>query len=79
MKMKTGQYQSTTTTYHWVTPLPENITHAELNDLYAEIWEWCTKTFGPPGTWSSKTWMGSNSRYYFVKESDRLLFILRWS
>ena len=77
MKMLAGEYMSTTTTYHWVSPAPG--VRPDNCLLYDEIWAWCIETFGQPGTWSSKTWMASNGKYYFVKESDRLLFILRWS
>lgn len=78
MKMTTGEYQSTKTTYHWVSP-QYNVDWEDHTAFCDEIWKWCTDSFGPPGTWSSKTWMGSNNKYYFVKESDRLLFILRWA
>lgn len=77
MKMLTGEWMSTTTTYYWVSPVPA--VRPDNCLLYDEIWDWCHKTFGPPGTWTSRTWMASDKKYYFVKESDRLLFILRWS
>ena len=79
MKMLTGEYVSTTTTYHWVTPYSDDVAWSDNCLLFDEIWEWCHKTFGPPGAWTSRTWMASNCKYFLVKESDRLLYILRWS
>ena len=47
---------------------------------YADIDAWLTSAMGKGG-WSDKQsrWIGSNSRYWFRKESDRTLFLIRWS
>ena len=77
MNFTTGTYQGTGPFYYWVSPVPA--VRPDNCLLYDEIWDWCNKTFGPPGTWTSRTWMAGNNRYYFQKETDRAFFILRWS
>lgn len=47
----------------------------EVEGNIAPAIEWCTKTFGPPG---SDRWFISNDRFYFKHEKDALWFELRW-
>ena len=41
--------------------------------IIQEMREWCSATF------SVRTYKPSLSNFYFLKESDRLLFIMRWT
>jgi len=77
--LKVGKYKSISTMYHWVSPQWDNTDWEDHSEICDEIWKWCTETFGPPGAWSTRTWMAGDNKYYFVKESDRVLFILRWA
>ena len=47
---------------------------------YADMDAWLTASMGEGG-WGNKQsrWIGSSSRYWFRKDSDRTMFILRWS
>ena len=48
-----------------------------------EMLDWCIKTFDPPpedGVWSPDArWYANNARLWFKDESDRAMFVLRWS
>lgn len=46
---------------------------ANYNAQLKEMREWCGATF------SVRTYKPSLSNFYFLKESDRLLFIMRWT
>ena len=37
-------------------------------------YEWCVKTFGPPGN----RWFYTFHKFYFSQEKDYILFELRW-
>ena len=41
---------------------------------------WCTEYFGVPDTtWEGGIWNIINSKFYFKNETDRSMFLLRWS
>lgn len=47
-----------------------------------DILTWCNEKFGPADSFSKKGWHTSIDGYscfYFSKEADRTLFLLRWS
>lgn len=52
------------------------------SDRYKEIRDWCNKTYAK-NTWQGKSLGGSlswgPSKFAFEKESDKLMFMLRWS
>lgn len=50
----------------------------ERND---EIYNWVEQTFGPKlsSEWATKRWQASNRKYYFKNESDRTMFVMKWS
>jgi hypothetical protein len=72
-KMSTGCNEEQEYSY-WAMPVGYSIKD------YADIDTWLTATMGEGG-WGNKQsrWIGSNSRYWFRKESDRTMFILKWS
>lgn len=44
--------------------------------------EWCKKTYGPVGcVWDHQVdrWFMNNAKFLFREESDRTLFLLRWT
>lgn len=51
----------------------------DWNDMVA----WCVSTFGPTpqdGIWTpGSRWYVNNAKFWFRKEEDKMLFILRWS
>jgi hypothetical protein len=49
----------------------------ERNELAGQ---WCMEYFGVPDTtWEGGVWNFSNGKFYFKNESDRSMFVLRWS
>lgn len=74
------------TVWYWVKPEKApalDFTHIKnTQDYWGEVEQWCTNTFGPRDAWAESTgpggWSASNGKYYFLKESDRTLFILKW-
>lgn len=59
---------------HWVQPMGYD------RFEWAAMEPWLIETFGPGGWWEPKSrWVGSSQRYWFRKEADRMLFILKWS
>jgi hypothetical protein len=49
---------------------------------YAGMDDWLTDVMGPAswgGTNIERRWTGSNRKYWFKKESDRTMFVLRWA
>ena len=47
--------------------------HLIKGDISA-AYEWCVKTFGPPG----ERWFYTFHKFYFSREKDYILFELRW-
>lgn len=60
---------------HWVEP--RNYSRRD----YADIDVWLTNNMGPGGWWQGQNgrWCASNRKYWFRKESDRTMFLLKWS
>jgi hypothetical protein len=59
--------------YHLVEPIGGNWREMEL---------WCTETFGPiSDIWNEKVgrWYANDRKFWFRKERDRTMFVLRWS
>jgi hypothetical protein len=59
--------------YHVVEPIGGNWREMEL---------WCTKSFGPiSNVWDEELgrWYANDRKFWFRKERDRTLFIMRWS
>lgn len=54
------------------------------NDMHTwnEMVEWCVEAYGPTprdGVWTpSARWYINNAKFWFKKESDLTLFLLRW-
>ena len=49
---------------------------------YQDTDKWCEETFGAQDLWGQEPvtgWKRMRNRYYFVSESSRELFVLRWS
>jgi hypothetical protein len=48
-----------------------------------DMLDWCVNTFDSPpkdGVWSpGARWYANNARLWFKDESDRAMFVLRWS
>ena len=59
---------------YWVKPC--NYSEPE----WLEMNVWMLKTFGDCN-WLNKNarWVGSDRKYWFRNESDRILFVLKWS
>lgn len=54
------------------------------NDEVREMRNWCTQTFGAGGRNPKCVWrygwvIRSSDLFYFKKERDALMFVLRWS
>lgn len=46
------------------------------SELKSEHYKWAQATFGPE---TNETWFERDSRFYFRKESDQTMFVLRWA
>jgi hypothetical protein len=59
---------------YWVQPCYFNVAEWHQMDY------WVRSTFGE-SNWSTPNgrWVGSDRKYWFRKEADRTLFLLRWS
>ena len=59
---------------------------ADAHTWFAKEWymmeEWCVETFGPTpvdGIWTpGSRWYANNAKFWFRKEEDRTLFLLKW-
>jgi hypothetical protein len=52
------------------------------NQNWLPILDWCAKAFGPiADVWDKELgrWYANNGKFWFRKESDRVLFLMRWS
>mgnify|MGYP000694508495 CR=1 FL=1 len=51
-------------------------------DAWQQMTEWCVETFGPSaemGVWEpGARWYANNAKFWFRREADRTLFVLRW-
>jgi hypothetical protein len=68
--------------YYTVQPFLTSWSLSENNDTWNKISQWCYDTYGQPADpWDQKPgrWYLNNSQYWFREESDRTMFILRWS
>ena len=83
--MKVGFYDNSEYAY-WVEN-PSKLRFTDIEDYHdvmarnIEIFAWVEQTFGAKNLteWGTGRWQASNNKYYFKYESDRTLFILRWS
>lgn len=74
------------TIWYWVNPKKApalDFTDIKNTQSYWDgVEQWCIATFGPRNVWAESTessvWSASDGKYYFLKESDRTLFILKW-
>lgn len=57
-------------------PIVANRTYdvLEVDGDISAAYEWCVKTFGPPGD----RWFYTFHKFYFSREKDYILFELRW-
>ena len=53
------------------------------NQHWNDMLAWCVETLGPSpsdGIWTpGAPWYANNSKFWFRKEEDKMLFLLRWS
>jgi hypothetical protein len=53
------------------------------NQGWNDMMDWCVATFGPTpsdGIWTpGARWYANNSKFWFRKEEDKMLFLLKWS
>lgn len=57
---------------------PDNYNRFE----YSAMDDWLTEVMGPAswgGSDTDRRWTGSNRKYWFKKESDRTMFVLKWA
>ena len=72
-RLDTGYAEKQPDWPYWVQPF------GYTNFEWADMDKWVRKTMGDTD-WSSKgRWVGSNNKYWFRTEQDRIMFILRWS
>ena len=82
MRFITGEVKDPDSPYHyWASEVREGGWRAKTENNI--IYTWCIETFGvrgeEEGVWN---WCYNYSRtglYYFVKEQDMTLFLLKWS
>ena len=54
---------------------------AGRNHNWLTMVDWCAETFGPVSdVWDKELgcWYVNNGKFWFRKESDRVLFLMRW-
>jgi len=74
-RLETGYAKNQPNWPYWVQPRYYNVTEMYNMDL------WVRATFGDT-TWEDidkGRWVGSDRKYWFRKESDRTLFLLKWA
>ena len=72
-RLDTGYAKNQPNWPYWVQPRYYNI--IDWHDMH----KWMKETFGD-SNWSNKgLWVGSDRKYWFRAESDRTLFLLKWS
>ena len=76
--MTTGEDYTGAHAKYWVTTKIDYTTNI-LTEI--EIQEWCNDIYGPAGHWFDplNRWYISNGKYVFSNETDRTMFILKWS
>ena len=80
MRFITGEIKEPSSIYrYWVTDIDSHWRHGPPQDIH----EWCKETWSDRGELSGIwNWSFSGTRtvrYYFVKEQDMTLFLLKWS
>ncbi len=78
MKVGEGWYEEGKY-FYWVSP-PASIgmIFAYGSALENDCYRWCQETFGECGN-KDGIWFYVASKYYFSREEDRTMFIMRWS
>lgn len=82
MPMSTGEDYTGSHARYWVSPAHDADLSWEDRIVHNRaLNEWCTLTYGPKGVWHLPDcrWFSSNGKYFFINETDRTMFILRWS
>jgi len=55
----------------------------KVPERWDDMMKWCLDTFGSTpsdGIWTpSARWYANNAKFWFRKEEDKMLFLLRWS
>ena len=83
MEIGSTWYDDKTMEYFWVKPADYvyliEPPHYEAKATFDHYNAWLTQTFGPGGWWyDDAKWLASDRKYYFRKEQDRMLFLLRF-
>ena len=71
--------------YYTVQPIPSWDLNGDWGgvETWPKMVEWCVDTYGPTpkdGIWTpSCRWYVNNAKFWFRKEEDKLLFLLRWA
>ena len=86
-RQELGTYETGSVIWYWVRP--EEPAVLDLADPrhspahWDEVEAWCLETFGPPNPWAEERdphrWHASARKYYFRREADRTMFIMKWS
>lgn len=74
MKLEVSETRWHGCRYHFVAP--------EWKSNHNQLLDWCIKNYGPSGdVWSvnAERWYANSGGFFFRKESDLTMFILRWS
>ncbi len=71
--------------YYVVTPSTQWImtgSEPPYKGRWDELIDWCKETYGPTpadGIWTPNArWYVNNGKFWFRKESDRMLFLAKW-
>jgi hypothetical protein len=69
--------------YHTVQPNYRADTQTWFRKEWDAMVEWCVEVYGPTpkdGVWTPNSrWYVNNAKFWFRKESDMTMFIIRWS
>lgn len=84
--MKTGASNFRLGTYYWVQypvgAFPKDGYNNEKIILYSNMLSWCEQTYGPSlyekDGYNSR-WFNASGRFFFRKEPDRMLFLIKWA
>lgn len=69
--------------YYTVKPVfPNLLSPINEGTSWGEMMLWCIETFGPSaemGVWEpGAAWYANNAKFWFRREQDRIMFVLRW-
>jgi hypothetical protein len=80
MEMGESRHNDTTVEFYWIKPQTiSRIWYDQREqDRLKDIKLWCIDTFGKNDNSWTNGWETTDGKYYFVREADRTLFILRW-